>query len=69
VQEIKYSAKKWNTVQEIKYSAKSENNTKNPNITSDKFSNKIVYIKMIDFACDLYAWTWLHNFFKYIINK
>jgi hypothetical protein len=33
----------------MKYSAKSENNTKNPNITRDKISNKIVYIKIIYF--------------------
>jgi hypothetical protein len=32
-------------MQKMKYSAKSENNTKNPNITSDK----IIYL-----ACDLH---------------
>jgi hypothetical protein len=57
---MKYSAKneiqckkKRNTVQKMKYSAKSENNTKNQTLRVTKFSNKIIYIKMIYFACDL----------------
>jgi hypothetical protein len=61
---VKYSAKNEIQCKKVKYSAKSENNTKTQTFTSDEisnmagvfssgFSNKIVYIKIICFACDL----------------